>query len=635
MRHYSALLYSTVTILALSSLLSCTKLSIQSEADNDVKMSLVAECSETKTSNDGISTIWSDADQINLIHSSVQGGNFFSETFTHQSGTTFTGSIRNVQSVNNWYAFYPYDRAHSDPNSIAFTVSHHQVQEGNDSKSHLSGEDFPLYGQKTDVALSSSLSMSMQNVLSVADFCITNDHSSPITIQSIEFSSVCPIAGEFVGNFTGSHPEFTPCRSSGTTVELSINKAEAIAPEASAHFFVGLLPHSIPAGSKLSVRITATINGSDASVLLTKTLPSDASFKSGKIKTINLAFNLQGEWQSATHNLENEQVGKFLDAAEELYTDDNYKLVSVAVLYCLGCSSSNRLDAPAPVKLSWDSSIGGLRTVRIYRDIFLTELEMETLVQRNSVDIMNLTPGRRYNYEVLSEDGALLSAGTFTTAGRRRMIKVSDKFDDNHANNFRDLGGLKTVDGKQVKYGKLFRGTNVDKATQREKDYLKGYLNVGLDVELRTYPTSSLGDDVDFINGNYTGKFYEFRVGLENGQFKKIFAKIVENLAKDKSAYVHCRVGADRTGYVCILLLSALGVSPKDCSIDYELTSFSIVGLHPRNSILSIMCREGLNYINSYEGDTYQHKAWNILKDYGVPQEQIDAFCEMMLEDAQ
>jgi len=634
MRRCTIHIYILAAVLILSSVLSCTKFSAQNEAEPGVKISLDADCSGTRTSNDGISTLWSGSDQINLIHNPAQGGEYISEIFTHQSGKTFTGTVHKAETVNNWYAFYPYDQVNRDPSSISFTVSNYQVQEGNGSTSHLAGKTFPLYGQRNGVELSPSLSLTMQNILSVADFCITNGHSSPITIQSVEFSSTAPIVGAFMGDFTGSLPKYTPSNNSGTTVGLAINNATAIAPGTSAHFFAGVLPHTMPAGSTLSVRITANVNGTDITVPLTKTLSSDASFKPGKFKTINLTFNLQGKWQSATHNLENGQITKFLDAAEEKYTDDNYKTVSVAILYCLGCSSSNRLDAPAPVNLSWSTNSVGVKTIRIYRDIFMTELEMETSSSGNSVDIMNLTPGRRYHYKVLSEDDALLAAGTFTTSGRRRMVKVSDEYDDDHANNFRDLGGLKTVDGKQVKYGKLFRGTNVDNATQQEKDYIKGYLNVGLDVDLRTYQISSLGDDVDFINGDYTGKFSEFKVGKENGQFKKIFAKIVNNLAKGNSAYIHCRVGADRTGYVCILLLSALGVSPKDCSIDYELTSFSVVGLHPRNSIFTTMCREGISYINDYEGDSYQHKAWNILKGYGVPQEQIDSFCEMMLENA-
>jgi len=634
MRHCTVHFEILAAVLILSSMLSCTKFSDQNEVNPGVKMCLDADCSGgTKTLNDGISTLWSGSDQINLIHNPALGGEYFSEIFTHQSGKTFTGTVHNVESVNNWYAFYPYDQVNRNPSSIAFNVSNYQVQEGNGSTAHLAGKTFPLYGQRTGVELSSSLSLTMQNILSVADFCITNGHNSPITIQSVEFSSICPIAGAFVGDFTSPQPKYTPCSGSGATVGLAINNATEIAPGASAHFFAGVLPHIMPESSKLSVRITANVNGSDITVPLTKTLPSDASFKPGKLKTINLTFNLQGEWQSATHNLENKQITEFLDAAEEKYTDNNYKTVSVAILYCLGCSSSNRLDAPAPVNLSWSTSTVGVKTVRIYRDIFKTELEMETTTNGNSVDIMNLTPGRRYRYEVLSEDGTLLAADTFTTIGRRRMVKVSDEYDDDHANNFRDLGGLKTVEGKQVKYGKLFRGTNVDNASQQEKDYIKGYLNVGLDVDLRTYQTSSLGDDVDFINGDYTGDFSEFKVGKENGQFKKIFAKIVNNLTKGNSVYIHCRVGADRTGYVCILLLSALGVSPKDCSIDYELTSFSVVGLHPRNSIFTTMCREGISYIKDYEGDSYQHKAWNILKGYGVPQEQIDSFCEMMLED--
>ena len=51
--------------------------------------------------------------------------------------------------------------------------------------------------------------------------------------------------------------------------------------------------------------------------------------------------------------------------------------------------------------------------------------------------------------------------------------------------------------------------------------------------------------------------------------------KVMENTVNGKVTYIHCWVGADRTGTICWMLEGLLGVSSKDCSIDYELTSFS------------------------------------------------------------
>ena len=611
---------------------SCTGSFLPNDAEHGFTMELIADCSATKTSNEGISTLWTGGDRINLVHRSSRGGEFKSEIFSFKSGNTFTGTVRDVQNVNDWYAFYPYLESNDDPSAFSFSVNPCQIQNGNDSRDHLSGTGFPLFGKKTGVEHSSSLEVKMGNVLSVADFHIVNKYSNPIVIRSIEFSSSTSIAGLFCGDFTVSQPEFRAQAGAGRTVVLTIDHGDAVLPGDAAHFFAGILPHAIPAGSTLSVRITADVDGRDVSCLINKTIGAGTSFVAGTIKTLNLNFCSQYEWKDATFNLENKQVTKFLNAADESYTDSNFKLVSVAILYSLGGSARNRLDAPAPVNLNWTVNAGGSKVVQVFDDASMTRLHMQTAASDNSAEVSNLIPGRRYWYKVLAQDGALLSGGTFTTTGRRRMIKVSDSYDENHANNFRDLGGIRTVDGKSLKYGKLLRGTNVDDATQAEKDYIRGYLNVGLDVELRTYGSSSFGDDIDFINGGYTGKMSEFKVKNENGQFKKIFAKIVEHLEKGDAAYIHCKVGADRTGYVCILLEAALGVSPKECSIDYELTSFSISGLHPRNSIFTVMCREGLDYILDYEGSSFQEKAWNILKGYGVPEEQIRIFVREMLE---
>lgn len=619
-------------LLGASAVLSCTKSFELRDAGSGTQMELVVNCSGTKTANDGISTIWTGGDRINLVHCPAGGGEFRSELFSFKSGSTFTGTVHDLGDVNDWYAFYPYLESNSDPSAFSFSVDPCQHQTENDSRAHLAGSGFPVFGMKTGVERSSSISLSTRNVLSVADFHIVNKYSSPVTIKSIEFSSTSDIAGPFTGNFLASSPEFSSRTGSGRTVVLTVDKGNAVAPGAGAHFFIGLLPHSIPAGSTLNIRITADVDGRDVSCLIARTLDRETSFKAGTIKAINLNFSDQYKWDNASFNLENKQVTKYLDDADESYTDGNYKTVSVAILYSLGKSSSNRLDVPSPVKLGWEEAAGGSTTVQVFNDASMTDMEMQTAVSGNSAEIWNLIPGRRYWYRVLAQDGTLLSGGTFTTTGRRRMIKVSDSYSEDHANNFRDLGGIRTVDGRSLKYGKLFRGTNVDEATQAEKDYIRGYLNVNLDVELRTYGSSSFGDDIDFINGGYTGKMSEFKVKNENGQFKKIFAKMVEHLEHGDASYIHCKVGADRTGYVCILLEAALGVSPKECSIDYELTSFSVAGLHPRGSIFTVMCREGLNYILDYEGSTFQEKAWNILKGYGVPEDQIHTFVKEMLE---
>ncbi len=619
---------------------SCTESIIPDKAAADgFTMELIAGCPVTRTSNDGVSTSWSRGDRINLVHCPAAGGEFQSELFTLESGKTFTGTVSNTESVNDWYAFYPYQTSNADPSAFSFTVDPCQFQNGNGSMAHLAGTGFPLFGMKTGVELSSSLEMSMQNVLSVADFHIVNKYSSSITVKSVEFTSCTEIAGPFSGDFTAAQPGFTALTGAGRTVVVAIDNAAAMAPGADAHFYAGLLPHTISAGSALSVRLTVNVDGCDVSCLISKTLNSAASFKAGQVKTLNLNFSSQDKWQDATFNLENDTVSEYLDEADEEYTDENFETgvfgvgKSVVEGYAFWRSASNRLDIPDPVKLTWNTSASGSKTVQVFNDVSMTELEMQTTASGTSAEVWNLIPGRRYWYKVTAQDGTLLSGGTFTTTGRRRMLKVSDKYNEDHANNFRDLGGIRTVDGRSLKYGKLYRGTNVDEATQAEKDYIRGYLNVGLDVELRTYGSSNLGDDIDFVNGQYTGKMDEFYVENENGQFKKIFAKIVEHLEKGDAAYIHCKSGADRTGYVCILLEAALGVSPKECSIDYELTSFSTSGPHLRNdNILMPLGRRGLDYIQDYSNSSYQENAWKILMGYGVPEDQIRTFVREMVE---
>lgn len=380
-----------------------------------------------------------------------------------------------------------------------------------------------------------------------------------------------------------------------------------------------------------------SINGLGTATI-TASAPEDDNFKAG-----SASYTLTVTTERV-FNLENASITQFFDAAETQYTDDNWSSLSIVNNYRSN-SASNRKDIPAPVSLTWASTSGsGDYTVSVYNDASRTNLEMSQTSSTTSADIYNLIPNRTYYYTV-KRGGADVTSGKFSTAGRRRMMKVSDTYAIGHANNCRDLGGLKTTDGKTLKYDLVFRGTNTDATTDAEKKYLTGYMNVKMDVDLRYGSASSVSSD----NGNgggyksfgdswgvsYSHAGYNNETDLKNtSKTKTTFTDIISTVTAGNACYIHCYVGADRTGYICALLEAVLGVSPKDISIDYEMTSFSVVGLRTRDGSgrSDYYFTPCMNFILQHDGKTFKDKAENVLLEAGITPEQISALRKAMLE---
>ena len=214
----------------------------------------------------------------------------------------------------------------------------------------------------------------------------------------------------------------------------------------------------------------------------------------------------------------------------------------------------------------------------------------------------------------------------------------------------------------------MFRGSNMDKVTDVQKDYLRNKMHIGLDVDLRTTGTGAgQGENVlyDALNlGSvwHTTETFNSWSDFSNtfsGRYKltTILTKVFEAVNTGKGVYIHCKVGADRTGYVCMLLEAILGVEQGLCDVDYELTSFSgavdggigrwRVGTYSsggktlsnnwyyrtKNGTV-----QGVDFIYSLSGgsfgDTFQAKAVNyVVNTLGIPYADVQAFQNKMLED--
>lgn len=232
--------------------------------------------------------------------------------------------------------------------------------------------------------------------------------------------------------------------------------------------------------------------------------------------------------------------------------------------------------------------------------------------------------------------------GTFRTADLApRWIEIEGR-----VKNIRDFGGRKTVDGRRVRQGMIFRGQGLNdnsndgcvpgrnRLMAEDVIYLRKTLGIRTDLDLRTpletalMKTSPLGKSVKLILHS-------------SEQYKGIFTpegkrNVAENFRvftdrDNYPIYFHCIAGADRTGTLAYLLNCVLGVSRHDAETDWESTFYPAFPKE-RDGILGEV--HFYNGISAYgkADDTWQHRVELYLLDCGITKKEIDIFREIMLK---
>ncbi|KQX67855.1 MULTISPECIES: tyrosine-protein phosphatase [unclassified Streptomyces] len=170
--------------------------------------------------------------------------------------------------------------------------------------------------------------------------------------------------------------------------------------------------------------------------------------------------------------------------------------------------------------------------------------------------------------------------------------------------NFRDVGGLPTVDGRRVRHGVLFRSGHLAHATDEDAAFLSGlglhtifdFRNAadqkleGPDVELPgvrnvNLPLSDPADGSEFWKMVRDGEIDQLRGILGDGKaagrmiasYRSIIkertaehARVLHSLAEDSvPALMHCAAGKDRAGLSIAVTLLALGVEREAILADY------------------------------------------------------------------
>ena len=165
--------------------------------------------------------------------------------------------------------------------------------------------------------------------------------------------------------------------------------------------------------------------------------------------------------------------------------------------------------------------------------------------------------------------------------------------------NTRELGGYKTLDGKSVKWGVLFRSDKLSDISEADQNYL---VNLGIKkiVDFRSESEKNedpdkIPEDIDYVempievDGAMRTKIEAILKGETDRDVKSflieaneefinnyshIYSKFLKDLAREqKPTLFHCTAGKDRAGFAAAITLIAIGVSKEDAIEDYMKTN--------------------------------------------------------------
>ena len=218
-----------------------------------------------------------------------------------------------------------------------------------------------------------------------------------------------------------------------------------------------------------------------------------------------------------------------------------------------------------------------------------TGMSIELTELRHHPDIDD---GHRLYYELVPESGEPI------IVAERRLPLVG-------ADNFRDLGGYRTADGRTVRWGRVYRSSElsgitaadmaylskigiqviVDLRSERERDRKPDPVIESLEPHELALPIQQLGVEPDrvrrMIQTGALSAFYSSDVMLmayrsfvtDHGQKWALLLQQLQDPGSTPLVF-HCTAGKDRTGFAAAIFLLALGVPEATVFQDYLATNW-------------------------------------------------------------
>ena len=547
---------------------------------------------ETKTvlDDDFTTVLWMPHEAISVFRGNAKA-KFTSDNTEKAAVANFSGKLSGSGSTP-LYGLYLYDKdATISSGVITTSLPDSQVAKAGSFDDNLF----------IAVAKTSNNELGFNNVCSGFRFMLDRSDIQTVSLLS---NGGEPLAGKFsVGIDKDGKPTVKSVAEGVSEITLSAPSGKTFA--SGVWYYIVTLPTNLSKGYTVLFEgdgVQGCVRSSEAIAL------NRNKFRSAKLDSDRVDYKTESDY-----DIENAGVRAYLENVD--YSDDpDYTRSEV--------SNYPGSDKPQPVMLSWK---GNAKTVRISTHPDLSG-SWDVAVQQSPASIYNLTPGVRYYYSVLAADGTVLRESCVIPKGPNRMINGLLK-------NTRDLGGWKVGD-KTVKYGRIYRGANLDDIQQdaSKMDIVVNRLGVGVDLDLRGLPPGSQGgsgeknpwkstDPVIYKNIKLWHYFVpsanrNLQVDVSPGetadQYQYAIRCIINWLKDGKVIYFHCHGGADRTGTLAFLIEGLLGVSESDISKDFELTTYSN-SIHRRNCDGGWFYRGMVMYIRTFApGKTIQEQvtAW-------------------------
>lgn len=225
-------------------------------------------------------------------------------------------------------------------------------------------------------------------------------------------------------------------------------------------------------------------------------------------------------------------------------------------------------------------------------------------------------------------------------------------------NNFRDLGGVATKDGKLIKWGKIYRSANMDLISDKDIEKMKE-LNISTIIDLRRdSEVEEFYKNIDKVKKNFS--YYQISLANMNFGYQEIqdiinkkvsvgrtYRDLIDNhdavrdilkliVEAEDAVIFHCQEGKDRTGVIAMILYGLLNVDQIDIIADYEISSAYLGYISSFNqdddySVFRITSPYNMKEAYSYiieEYGTFE----SYIKDLDLDQSHIEKLREKMLE---
>ena len=230
--------------------------------------------------------------------------------------------------------------------------------------------------------------------------------------------------------------------------------------------------------------------------------------------------------------------------------------------------------------------------------------------------------------------------------------------------NMRDLGGIRTKDGRSIRKGMLVRSAQLAGAEDADLAGIASVIDLRTIAEREEQPDMVCGREYlpipifEKVNEEIDGVSHEEKkqqslipdmavlygilMRVYADSFRKVMTAILEHDYSRGAVLWHCTEGKDRCGMTTALILEALGVDREIILEDYLKTN--LVNIPKANAVREkLLATHGAEMAESaYQAfiadERYLRSAWEEMgNDYitgrlGIPEETLEAFRKTILE---